>query len=77
MTGWVGGGPDDGDIVRRLRGRLGGWSESVDDGWLNGRLDGWLDGGTDEGRIDAGWLGNFMRHGRVMDEDGSDKLMHG
>ena len=49
----------------------------MDDGWLNGRLDGWLDGGTDEGRIDAGWLGNFMRHGRVTDEDGSDKLMHG
>ena len=70
MTGWVGGGPDDGDIVRRLRGRLGGWSENVDDGWLNGRLDGWLDGGTDEGRIEAGWLGNFIRHGRDGDGRG-------
>ena len=66
-------GPDDGDIVRHLGVRLGGWLESVDDGWL----DGWLDGGTDGGRIDAGWFGGFTRHGRVTNEDGSDKLMHG
>ena len=51
--------------------RLGGWLESVDDGWL----DRWLAGGTDGGRIDAGWFGGFTRHGRVTNEDGSDKLM--
>ena len=53
--------------------RLGGWLESVDDGWL----DRWLDGGTDGGRIDAGWLGIFLRHRRVTEKDGSGKLMHG
>ena len=73
MTGWVGGGPDNSDIVQHLGVRLGGWLESMDDGWL----DGWLDGGTDGGRINAGWLGRFTRHGRVTNEDGSDKLMHG